>query len=257
MGHTGGSPLVLLLSMPMRYSTFLVVLAAILVAHNTVEGDDNGPEPIPQSEDSAAGGPFAKAMDEKHAAAHGLKKELDSQGGEAGIEHGGKLVKRWLKQADTRYRARGDKKTPDSQSEAEEEVNDDPDQPDADEKDIKGKKQAGEQVVEEEEEEKASEAKAVSDANEKVEEMEKKVEQVQEEAKKEKKEADEEMAKAKSEEAHTGDEANAAAKSAAKMAYSAEEHRAEVKKQGEAEAKIQVPRVKRSSQMLRRRQMPS
>merc|ERR1711871_1798104 len=215
MGHTGGSPLVLLLSMPMRYSTFLVVLAAILVAHNTVEGDDNGPEPIPQSEDSAAGGPFAKAMDEKHAAAHGLKKELDSQGGEAGIEHGGKLVKRWLKQADTRYRARGDKKTPDSQSEAEEEVNDDPDQPDADEKDIKGKKQAGEQVVEEEEEEKASEAKAVSDANEKVEEMEKKVEQVQEEA-------------------------NAAAKSAAKMAYSAEEHRAEVKEQGEAEAKIQV-----------------
>lgn len=42
-------------SMPMRYSTFLVVLAAILVAHNTVEGDDNGPEPIPQSKDSPAG----------------------------------------------------------------------------------------------------------------------------------------------------------------------------------------------------------
>merc|ERR1712070_1159411 len=81
-----------------------VVLVALVLAHSTVEADDVGPEPIQQNEDSPAGGPFETAMTEKHATALSQKKSYEQQGGVEGIKHGGQLVKKWLKEADAKYK---------------------------------------------------------------------------------------------------------------------------------------------------------
>merc|ERR1711939_1157635 len=88
---------------PLQRGLFAVVLVAILFAHSTVEADDNGPAPVPQSEDSPAGGPFSQAMEDKHKKADAQKKVYAEQGGVEGIKHGGKLAKQWLKQAEAKY----------------------------------------------------------------------------------------------------------------------------------------------------------
>merc|ERR1712167_163681 len=122
------------------------------------EADDAGPEPLPQNEDSAAGGPFESAVDKKRSTALSLKKSYDSQGGVEGIKHGGELVKKWLKDADAKY----DEKNNEQKNVSNEHDDDDAD-PDED-----GKEKEKEQVL--------------TETKQKMKTMEKKMEHVKEKA---------------------------------------------------------------------------